>query len=587
MELVIDLILESNGDFMKKKLMKSMLGILILSMTVMTILFMIIENHEYLENMKQVLKVNNQIVINAIEKNNYSKKAFREYFRNTSIRGTYIDRNGNVLSDSEEYGKNLENHNEREEVIDARKYGTGYNVRLSVTTNKRTLYFATLTKNGNIVRSAMTMHMIKGVEFRYYKYYIFIMIVSIIMSSIFITKLSNSIVKPVRKLQEITKSMTNGHLDKRAKIYSKDEIGELAHTFNNMAKKLQVTLNDSVNQRNKLEAILTSMDSGVIAIDRNYRVIMINPYAREIFGVNTDIMGKNLMDSIRDFELENIFKDETGKYREIKIIWPRERNLRIKTADIINNYSRKIGTVAVVQDITDMKKLENMRSEFVANVSHELKTPLTSIKGFSETLKYVDDDKNKNKFLNIINNEADRLTRLIDDILTLSHIENDKDDSSSDKIDIQSSIQSVCYLMEESAHKKNISLVSKIEKIPNIYGNKDRFKQMMINLVDNAIKYSNNRGKVKITAKFERNTCLIEVEDNGVGISKEHQARLFERFYRVDKARSRSQGGTGLGLAIVKHIVIGFKGTIEVQSEPGRGSKFTVKIPVKNSVNFI
>jgi two-component system phosphate regulon sensor histidine kinase PhoR len=298
-----------------------------------------------------------------------------------------------------------------------------------------------------------------------------------------------------------------------------------------------------------------------------------------MFRINRDIIGENLMDSIRDFELEDIFKYDDTDYREIKMLWPKERNLRVKTANIINGDHNRIGTVAVVQDITDIKKLENMRSQFVANVSHELKTPLTSIRGFSETLRYVKDDKNKNKFLNIIDDEANRLTRLIDDILTLSNIENNKE-VVKDRIDINSVIRDVCYLMSSSAKKKDIHIETNISEVPDIYGDKDRFKQMIINLIDNAIKYSDNGGRVKIGTKFDANKSIIWVEDNGVGISEEHKQRLFERFYRVDKARSRSQGGTGLGLAIVKHIVISFNGKIKVESKIGVGSKFIVQIPV-------
>ncbi|MBA5850543.1 HAMP domain-containing protein [Clostridium sp. cel8] len=566
---------------MKKQLIKSMLSVLIFSLTIMTVLFVFIENHQYIENIKHTLETNDRIIINSMETYNGKNKAeiFKDYFKNTNLRGTYIDKDGNVISDSEEYGKKLENHNGRKEVIDARKYGTGYNIRLSDTTKKRTLYFAIATKDGHIVRTAMTMNRIEGIEIQYFKYYVFIMIMSIIISMFFAIRLSNYMVKPVKKLQEITAAIANGDLNRRVKINRDDEIGKLAKTFNNMGEKLQYTLNESMEQNNKLQAILTSMDSGVIAIDINYRIIMINPYARKIFGINENIIGNNLMDSIRNFELEDIFKEEKKEHREIKIIWPRERNLRIKTADIINDSNNKIGTVAVVQDITDIKRLENMRSEFVANVSHELKTPLTSIKGFSETLKYVDDDENKNKFLNIINDEADRLTRLIDDILTLSHIENYKN-FERERINIKEVIENVCYLMKDTAKKKNIEIKSYASDVLNICGNKDRFKQMLLNLVDNAVKYSNEGGLVEVGNKLEGKNHIIWVKDNGVGISKEHQERLFERFYRVDKARSRRQGGTGLGLAIVKHIVMEFNGTIKIDSKVGMGSKFTVFIPV-------
>ncbi|CAB1243515.1 two-component system histidine kinase PnpS [Clostridium sp. MT-14] len=571
---------------MKRKLMLSMLVTLIFSMLITTLLFIIIENREYIENMKQTLKLNNQIIINVIQNklpediSSFSTKNFK----NAIIRETFIDKKGKVLSDSVASKESMGNHNSRKEVQEARKNGTGYDVRLSDTTGKKTLYFATAFGDGYIMRSALTMQTIKGLEGNYFKYYVLIMFFSVLVSMMFSEKLSKSIVSPIEKLQRTTSSIAGGNFDNRVKINSDDEIGQLAITFNNMADKLQITLEDLVDKRNKLEAILKSMDNGVIAVDMDYKIIMINPYAERIFGVHKNIIGKDLLDGIRDFELEDIFKDEEDDYREIKILWPRERILRIKRAFIING-REKIGKVAVVQDITDIKKLENMRSQFVANVSHELKTPLTSIKGFAETLKYVEDEEDKNKFLNIINDEANRLTRLINDILTLSHIENSKMDKS-EIIETNNIIEDICCMVEASADKKHIVIKKQLCKPPGIWGDPDRFKQMIINLVDNAIKYTDNGGRVSINTDVRDNNYLISVEDNGVGISKVHQKKLFERFYRVDKARSRSAGGTGLGLAIVKHIVLAFNGTIELKSEIGEGSKFTVKIPIDLNKNL-
>jgi len=236
--------------------------------------------------------------------------------------------------------------------------------------------------------------------------------------------------------------------------------------------------------------------------------------------------------------------------------------------------------VAVVQDITDIKKLENMREQFVANVSHELKTPLTSIKGFSETLKYVEDKKNREKFLQIINDEADRLTRLINDILVLSNIEKQKQELIKEEIDLNELIEKVYCLVKKSAEDKNIKINIVEGKVPLLIGNKDKYNQMIINLIDNAIKYTEPNGEVNIGTKQDKDNIIFWVEDTGVGISKEHLDRIFERFYRVDKARSRAEGGTGLGLAIVKHIVLGINGKIEVKSEPKKGTKFIVKIPL-------
>lgn len=566
---------------MKKKLMFSMLSTLLFSLTIMTILFVVIENQEYLENMKRTLKVNNELIINVLKNEKLEDRRifFKNNFTNEMIRETYIDKNGIVLSDSIADPKTMDNHNSRKEVIDARQYGEGFSIRYSITTGYSTLYFATVFEDGFVVRSAITMQTIKGIESNYFKYYMLIMFFSVSISIIFASKMSQSIVKPIKDLEFTTDKIAEGEFNRRVRIVSNDEIGHLSMTFNNMAGIIQNILRDSLDKQNKLEAILKSMDSGVIAVDKGHRVIMINPYAKKIFGINKDIIGQNLMNNIRDFEFDDIFDSTKEDSREMKILWPKERVLRIRTADIINE-GEKIGTVAVVQDITDVRKLENIRSQFVANVSHELKTPLTSIKGFAETLKYVDDPINRKKFLSIIEDEANRLTRLINDILTLSHIENNIEGKKYE-FKVSDIVKDVYNLMKHTAEKKNIEIIIGEESSSILHGDSDRFKQMLINLVDNAIKYSDNNGKIVIRTKCENEDFFISVEDNGVGIPKEHLGRLFERFYRVDKARSRAQGGTGLGLAIVKYIVVGFNGTIQVESEVGKGSKFTVKIPIE------
>lgn len=565
---------------MKNKIMISVLSTILFSLIVITSLFIVISNYQYVENMKNNLKLNNEMLYKLINEDALkSQEQFFENGRNQSeIRITLIDKDGSVKYDSLKDYRGMENHNLRKEVIEAREKGEGSSIRYSDTIGKNMIYYATKLQDGSIIRTAMALENIKMLQNYYLKYYFAILFMVIIMAVILSSKLTHVIVEPIKDLQFITSRIAKGEYDRRVNIKSKDEIGELGRTFNNMADRLQLTLSDVMDKQNRLEAILRSMDSGVIAVDKNYKVIMINPYAKKIFGVDKDIIGQNLMDNIRDFEFENVFKNNKDEYREIKILWPSERELRIKTADIINQ-SQHIGTVAVVQDITDIKRLENMRSQFVANVSHELKTPLTSIKGFAETLRYVEDSANKEKFLNIINDEAERLTRLINDILILSDIEQHRDDRM-EEIDVTASLKNIYYLMKNTADKKNIKLELILKDQCNICGNEDRFKQMIINLVDNAIKYSEREDEVSIICSKLKDKCVITVKDTGVGIPREHVPRLFERFYRVDKARSRANGGTGLGLAIVKHIILSFKGTIEVKSELGKGSEFIVKIPL-------
>lgn len=566
---------------MRKKILLSMVSILLFSFVIITTFLLLIVNYQYEENIKYNLKITNQTIHKLLIDSNLSEKEIfsKNNFTDDVIRITYIDKEGRVLEDSEAQADTLDNHNTRKEIVEARQKGFGTSIRFSDSTKKNMMYYATAFKDGNIIRSSMAMAVISGLEWETIRYYIAAIIFVFLIAMFIAFRLSNVLVKPIEDLEFITSKIARGELHRRVKNLPKNEIGKLGKTFNNMADKLQNTLEEAMDKQNRLEAILKSMDSGVIAVDKNQRVIMINPYAKKIFGIDKDIIGQNLMDHIRNYQLEDILKNNNDAYNEIKIIWPNETDLRIRTAYIINQ-GGYIGTVAVVQDVTDIKRLENMRSQFVANVSHELKTPLTSIKGFAETLKYVEDNETKDKFLDIINDEAERLTRLINDILTLADIESNKEiKSEMVEFSVNETVKEVYTLMKNVADNKEIKLNIQQEEVPSIFGSKDRFKQMIINLVDNAIKYSDKSSQVTIGWKTEGDHIVIWVEDSGYGIPKADIPRLFERFYRVDKARSRALGGTGLGLAIVKHIVLNFNGTIEVKSEIGKGSKFTMKLP--------
>ncbi|MCB2306143.1 cell wall metabolism sensor histidine kinase WalK [Clostridium estertheticum] len=567
---------------MKKKLLIYLLSTVIFIFVVVTSLIVSIFNYEYEENLKDKLQINNNMIISLLQSNNLKdhQKFFTQNLKSSELRVTYIDKKGKVLYDSTVDASTMDNHNVRQEVIKARRSGSGSSVRYSASTKKHMMYFATEFGDGFIIRSSNPLKIVSGLGSKYFKLYILAIIFSAIMSIWFSLKLSYIIVRPITDLIFITSRISKGEFHRRVSILSNGEIGQLAKNFNEMAEKLESTLNEVTDKQNRLEAILQSMDSGVIAVDRKNKVIIINPYAKKIFGITKDIIGQNLLDNIRNFELENILHQSDDDYKEIRISWPKERELRIKTADIINANDH-IGTVAVVQDITEVKKLENMRTQFVANVSHELKTPLTSIKGFAETLKYVDDVETKEKFLNIINEEADRLTRLITDILTLSHIEQ-QEEVKGEKININKIVEDVYNLMKNTADLKGIQLSVKQQNVKILIGDTDRFKQMLINLVDNGINYSESGNSVCIGTEGKTDGFILWVQDTGVGIAKDQIPRLFERFYRVDKARSRSKGGTGLGLAIVKHIVLEFNGKIYVESQLEVGSKFIIEIPYQD-----
>lgn len=563
---------------MKKKLLINILSIIFFTIILVTVLFIAIVNYQYEENIKLELHTNNEYIEEILLSKDVtnSSKLLNDMYIDSNIE-TIILNNKSQIVFTNAQSNNIVDVTKMYEINTAKVNGEAFTIRYDSLLNKNILYYATNIKNSYTIISYEPLSVAKIIAIKYIEYYIVMVIIAIILSIYFGLKISNSIIRPIKNLEFTTALVAKGELKRRVLIQSDDELGHLSKTFNNMAERLQLTMMDALDKQMKMEAILKSMESGVIAVDRSNRVIMINPYAEILFGIEKDIIGENLIEHVRDFEFEEVFRCKNNAYKEVKILWPKERILRIKTADIVTE-NKHIGTVAVVQDITDIKKLENMRSQFVANVSHELKTPLTSIKGFAETLKYVKDEQKRMEFLNIIDEEAERLTRLINDILTLSDIEVHKV-MKNEEFFVDETIVSVFNLMKNIADSKGIKLSIVQNVNVKLNGERDMFKQMVLNLTDNAIKYSEIGDSVYIGAKLKDNKCEIWIEDTGMGIPKEHLSRLFERFYRVDKARSRAKGGTGLGLAIVKHIVMSFKGTIEVESEINKGTKFIIKIP--------
>ena len=555
---------------MKKRIIASILITVVFAIAILSSVFFALVNIKEVDRTKEILSLYNKLITYDLQKGNDD---FSEYkINNQEIRVSIIDKEGQVLYDS--LGEIIDNHVNREEVVEAFDKGVSSLVRFSDTVGKDLVYYATRIDDNTVIRTSAQMSDTKLITSKSSKYFLLIIIGVVVISIVLCEKLVKIIVQPVRELEEVTKKIANGDLNKRAVIYYNDEIGSLAKTFNEMADMLEIKISDSLDKQNKLEAILESMESGVIAITAAGKVMLINPYAKSLFGIGEDIIGKNISNYIIDHDFLSFIRDVMDiDAKEIKLFHPFEREIKVKKAPIIGQRGSEIGIVISIQDITDIKRLENMRSQFVANVSHELKTPLTSIKGFSETLRIVDDENTKNKFLDIIDKETDRLTLLIDDILILSNIEN-MNKLSNEKFNPNEVVEDVINMIKKEAAKKNISI--EVEKKFNglLVGDKDKFYQVVLNLTTNSIKYSNENGNVKIFTNKSKNKFVLMVKDDGIGIPKEDLPRIFERFYIVDK--SRTSKSTGLGLAIVKHIVKLFNGEIFVESEVGKGSKFTV-----------
>lgn len=390
----------------------------------------------------------------------------------------------------------------------------------------------------------------------------------------------------------ISKKISNKEFNSRLNISAKGELGQLAKNFNEMIEIMDSTIAEVEYSHLQMKSILKSISHGILAIDADGNIMLINEEAKKILkcDVSKTIEDKNINLAIKEKDLlkEILLFKGSKQSKRVQLTTSEDIVYKINLDPIyLQDFDNIIiGSIINIEDITQKVKLENMRSDFVANVSHELKTPLTSISGFVETLKLNEniDVDTRNRFLGIIESESDRLKRLIDDILLLSFIENN-DKMSFDKVSIYEVFKEVYEMTSYMAKSKNINLDYEFNNKEIItLSNRDYIKQVFLNLVDNAIKYTPENRSIKVEVKKENDIITIKVRDEGLGIPKEDIDRIFERFYRVDKARSREVGGTGLGLAITKHIVKSLGGSITVNSELNKGSEFIVTIPQKISL---
>lgn len=533
-----------------------------------------------------------------ISNREYIDKYINKVKQATNTRITILDVLGNVIFDTDRDYEVMDNHSKRTEIATALKGEVGKSIRYSYTLKVELMYIAQPIYKGStivgVVRMAKPLYEINNMINRLYINILVAVLAGLLVASLLGYRMAEKISRPIKEITYAAERISKGQFDKQINIVSKDEVGVLANSINDMASKLNETIISLQDKNVKLEAIMSSVVNGIIAIDSSERVLFINPVAESILNINDkDIVGKHLLQVVRNNSIDNYFNTILRN----KEFFDTEITLDGNSQKVLKFYANPInqtdksdikGIIITIQDITELRKLESMRTEFVANVSHELKTPLTSIKGFVETLKMSDmEDRQDNmRFLNIIEEEANRLYRLINDILSLSELEQKKIVIKKEEINVEKSIIEVLSILKGQSKGKNIELSMNIrEELKDLKGDSDKIKQMLINLIDNAIKYTPENGKVTVEAynlseEDGSDNVVIKVTDNGIGIPKQHIPRLFERFYRVDKARSRKVGGTGLGLAIVKHIVILFNGKIEVYSEVGKGTEFKITLPV-------
>jgi two-component system sensor histidine kinase VicK len=408
--------------------------------------------------------------------------------------------------------------------------------------------------------------------------------------------MAGSITVPINQLTMKALKMAKGDFRQRVTVKSDDEIGQLGSMFNYLTEKLDTTLLEISSEKSKLNAIIKHMEDGLVAIDGKGQIIHYNPSFLSMLNLREKDLTDKSYDKIiddysKDLEYGAILQKSISNSSE-NIIFEnnKKRILKASPALFRDEAGRISGAIVVFQDITESQRLEDMRREFVANVSHELKTPITTIKSYSETLLCgaLEDKELSKSFVEVIENEADRMSSLVKDLLQLSHMDYEKVVWEMHHLDLREIVTDSVRKLEVHFQNKNQRLNMQIsDEVVPIYADRGKIQQVIINLLTNAIKYTPENGNIRISAQVVDKNAIFEVQDSGIGIPKEDIKRIFERFYRVDKGRSRAQGGTGLGLSIAHNIIKQHKGSIKVSSELEKGSIFTVYFPVDNSVDIL
>jgi len=510
----------------------------------------------------------------------------------SETRITVVLPDGIVIGDSRETPQFMDNHGGRDEIVEALAGRVGRSIRYSDTLHQRMMYVAVpLEKNGRIravVRTALGVSALEK-TLRSIRLQIALggLVIAILAAGVSFY-VSRRITKPIERIRQGAEHFSSGDLSLRLPTPDTEEMASLAEALNRMAAQLDDRMKTVVSQRNELEAVLASMVEGVIAVDMEERIISMNSAAGGMFECDpTRCQGRNIQEVIRNLALQRFvaraLSSDTSIADDFVLYRGEERILNIHSTPLYDA-RQQIGTLLVINDVTQLRHLEHVRSDFVANVSHEIKTPLTAIKGFVETLQQeaVESKEERERFLGIILRHVDRLNAILEDLLTLSRIEREgaRPEMKLQPTPVREVIQTAVQVCQPRADARRIQIHVNCSEEIVARVDTTLLEQALVNLIDNAVKYSGDGSAVWIEVKQSPSQVRIHIRDKGPGIPRRHLPRLFERFYRADKARSRKLGGTGLGLAIVKHIVQVHGGHVTVESALGKGSTFTLYLPV-------
>ncbi len=513
--------------------------------------------------------------------------------RATDTRITAVLPSGQVVGDTEENPQHMDNHQGRPEVRKATSGAVGRSMRYSATLKRELMYVAVpVAGDGSLAVVVRTSVPITAIDEAVGAMHQRILVAALAVTGLLAIVslwLAARIGLPLRQMSVGAERFAQGEFDHRLPRAGFEEISTLAQALNRMAEQLDERIRTMQCQRKELEAVLSSMEEGVLAVDNEGIVINVNQTCAALLGLEPgDLKGRVVHEVVRKPDLlqfiDASLTSSASVEGDILVRGEKDRWLNVHGTALYDSANRKMGSLVVLHDVTRLRRLENVRRDFVANVSHELKTPITSIKGFVETLMdgAIDDRENAARFLEIISRQVNRLDAIIGDLLTLSRIEKgfEVKPSRLNLGSLQNVLQAAIEMCEKKAADKGIEVRLECPPDLQVPMNGHLLEQAVVNLVDNAVKYSEPGGRVCVRASQNGEAAFIRVQDWGCGIERKHLARLFERFYRVDKARSRELGGTGLGLAIVRHIALVHQGSVSVESEVGKGSTFSISLPL-------
>ncbi|WP_411350248.1 two-component system histidine kinase PnpS [Paenibacillus sp. WLX2291] len=514
----------------------------------------------------------------------------------TDSRVTFIELDGTVIGDSETDPRGMNNHSTREEIVAAKQNGVGSAIRYSSTLKENMLYVAAPVNKGDTfngyIRLSMSLTAVEDGVRSAWTIMGISLLVLFIVAALVSYYVAASLTRPLEHITRVANRISRLDYGARVKLERQDEIGELGKAIDNMADSLEMQLKVIRDNEDLLQSVLANMTGGMVMVDDGGKIALVNRFAEEMLSINSRRMiGRPYHELKQHYELSRLLGEGLRRKERIHdeqtLYNPEPRLIEIDGVPMFEDDDAYRGMLFLIQDVSNIRRLERMRSEFVANVSHELKTPIAAVKGFAETLLSggVNDEQTARSFLQIIYDESERLNRLIGDILELSKIESKRSPLEFSPIHLQSFFETIREMLNSSAAKKKITMEMNVPEELFMEADEDRLRQIFVNLISNAINYTQDGGMVKLAvhetmSERGEERIVFDVTDTGMGIPRKDLPRIFERFYRVDKARSRSSGGTGLGLSIVKHLVELHHGLVTVESEVHIGSTFTVNLPL-------